>query len=137
MLIDSNIFIEVGRKQEMQEICKDFLRAIDDESLGEEAYIADYTLHALECMLYKNSKPFLEQVLLMIHEGKIKVYRPSARRDLATLSILNEIDLDFDDGVQFMATNTLMTYLVTYDKHFKKTHLRTKTPDEVLKDILI
>lgn len=137
MLIDSNVFIEVGRAQEKQDVCKDLLRAIDDESLCEDSYITDYTLHALECMLYKRSKPFLEQVLLMIHEGKIKIFRSSAKRDLSTLSILKDIELDFDDGVQFMATNSLRTYLVTYDKHFKKTHLPIKTPDEVLKDILI
>lgn len=137
MLIDSCIFIEIAKKQENAQSCQDLLDAIWEEIIPEDVYITEFSLRAIESMLAGRANECLREILLLIHEGKIKVYRGSAKRDLGTLSILKDIGLDFDDGVQFTATISLDTYLVTYDKHFKKTHLQTKTPDEVLKDILV
>lgn len=137
MLIDANVFVEIGLSQQRQQECWNFLRALDEGLLPEQAYITDFALHAIELLLYKKNRPFLREILLMIHEDKIKVVRPSAHDDICTLGVLNDIELDLDDGFQFMATNKLMTYLITFDKHFKKTHLPTKTPSEVLKEILI
>ena len=136
MLIDSNIFLEISRGQEKIDDCRAFLNAIDEGFFPEQAYITDFTMHTLEYMLHKKDKPFLREILLMIHEDKVKVVRPSAKDDICTLGILKDIELDLDDGIQFMATMKLMTYLVTFDKHFKKTHLPVKTPAQVLRTII-
>ena len=47
-------------------------------------------------------------------------------------AVKKDLELDFDDALQFIVANKLKTYLVTFDKDFKKTSLETKIPSEIL-----
>jgi len=132
MLIDSNIFIEIARKQKEYRTCLDLINVINSESLGEDAYITKFSLHAIEAILGKKDLEFVKKILLLIHQDKIKVYDFDIGDHIMIASAIDTLGLDFDDATQYVAANKLFTYLVTLDKDFKKTGIRTKTPKQVL-----
>lgn len=136
MLIDTNIIIEIARKQKHYQECVDLLNAINQKSLGETVYITSFTLNAIEALISRFDNRFLKKILLMIYQGSIEICDLNIQDDLMILSSLNELGLDFDDATQFLAANKLATYIVTLDKDFKKTGIKLKTPKEVLKKVL-
>ena len=76
---------------------------------------------------------FLLEILLLVHQGLIKIYESNIQDDLSAHAMRTDLNLDFDDALQFVTANRHATYLVTYDKDFAETSLPTKTPEEVLK----
>jgi len=52
------------------------------------------------------------------------------------LGTQEKLGLDFDDATQFISANKLGTYLVTYDKDFIGTGLKTKTPEDLIEELL-
>lgn len=137
MLIDTNIIIELGKAQERSSECRDFFEAINEECFSENIYITEFTLRAIEALLVKANSKMVRDILLMIYQDKLKVFDMKLEDDLLILGALKDLKLDFDDATQFVATNKLGTYLVTFDKDFEKTGLQIKTPNEVLKEILV
>src|SRR3989339_559859 len=135
MLIDANIFMEIARGQKQIRICEDLMYAIKTDATQEDAYITQFSLNAIEAMLSEKYEDFLYELLLLIHQGKIKIAKNKPEDDLSILAIKTGLNLDFDDACQFLATAQLGTYLVTYDKDFAKTSLKTKTPEEVIKEL--
>jgi predicted nucleic acid-binding protein len=134
MLIDTNIFIEIAREQRHKAACRDFIDAISFDMVDEEVYISRFSLSAVEAVL-SESTHFVREILLLIFNGKIKVKDTTIDDDLMINSVKKDLDLDFDDAVQFIAANKLGTYLVTYDKDFSNTSIQTKTPEEVLEEL--
>jgi len=128
MLIDTNIFVEICRRQIHCQKCKELLDAIRFEMLNENVYMARFALSAIEALTSGSNSDFIREILLLIHQGKIKVFETKIDDDIMVNSIKNDLSLDFDDTVQFLAANQLGTYLVTYDKDFSHTSLQTKTP---------
>lgn len=133
MLIDTNIVIEIAKRQKHYQECVDLLNAINQKCLGESAYITKFTLNAIEALLSRFDSRFLKKILIMIYQGTIQICDLNIQDDLMILSSLNELGLDFDDATQFLAANKLGTYIVTLDKDFKKTGIEVKTPVQVLK----
>lgn len=136
MLIDTNIFIEIGKEQQHRKACSRILRAVSIGMINEEVYISKFSLSAIEAIL-SASTPFIREILLLILHDKIKVKDTSIDDDLMINSVKNDLGLDFDDSLQFVLANKLQTYLVTYDKDFSHTSLQTKTPEEVLEELAI
>lgn len=136
MLIDTNIFIEIGRKQEKAQQCSDFFDAIRQDFIS-DATITPFSLSALQYMLAENDRALLRNILLLIHQEKIKTIPLDNTDQLMILSLTSELNLDFDDCTQFVAANKLSVPLVTFDTDFKKTGLQTITPQEVLDDVLL
>lgn len=136
MLIDTNIFIEIARNQEGAEECRDLLDAINQGLIPEDIYLTRFSLSAIEALIGHFDKEFLRKILMMIYQEDIKIYKPDIKDDIMTLSAMKDTKLDFDDTTQFLATNKLKTYLVTFDKDFKKVPIQTKTPSSILKKIL-
>jgi predicted nucleic acid-binding protein len=135
MLIDTNIFVENCKNQKHARICADLMYAIKTDAIQEDIFITQFSLNAMEAMLSEKYEDFLYELLLLIHQGKIKVAKNKPEDDLSILAIKTDLNLDFDDACQFLATAQLGTYLVTYDKDFAKTSLKTKTPEEVIKEL--
>lgn len=135
MLIDTNIIVEIGRSQPHRKECKELLDAIRFGMLDESVYITRFALSAIETLISKSNTDFLREILLLVHQNKIKVLETKIDDDLMVNSIKNDLSLDFDDALQFLAANQLGTYLVTYDKDFSHTSLQTKTPEEILKNL--
>lgn len=135
MLIDTNIFMEIALGQKQNQICEDLMYAIKTDVIQEDIFISQFSLSAIEAMLSGKYENFIKDLLLLIHQEKIKIAKNEAEDDLAILAIEKEIELDFDDTCQFLTANRLGTYLVTYDEDFAKTSLQTKTPEEVLEEL--
>lgn len=135
MLIDANIFIEIGRKQKQSRVCTSLLNAIKTDMIDEDVFVTQFSLNAIEAMLSGTHEDFIYDLLLLIHQGKIKIAKNKPEDDLSILAIKADLGLDFDDACQFLATAQLGTYLVTYDKDFAKTSLKTKTPEEVIEEL--
>jgi predicted nucleic acid-binding protein len=136
MLIDSNIFVEVAKKQSHREDCRDLLTAILMNQISEEIYITPFTLSTIQFMLGRIDKRLLKEVMTMIHLEKIKVVNFNPSEYLLIITALKDLNLDFDDAVQWTATNNLSTYIVTYDKDFENTGIEVKTPRQILKKVL-
>lgn len=135
MLIDSNIFMEIALTRQKAKICADLLYAIKTDMIREDVFVTKFTLSAIEAMLSKKQKNFLSDLLILVYQGKIKIVKNMPEDDMSALAIQSDLGLDFDDTVQFLAASRLGDYLVTYDKDFAKTSLKTKTPEEVLSEL--
>lgn len=135
MLIDTNILMEIALEQKQAQVCEDLLDAIKTDVIQEDVSITQFSLNAMEAMLSEKYEDFLYDLLLLIHQGKIKIAKNKPEDDLSILAIKTSLNLDFDDACQFLATAQLGTYLVTYDKDFAKTSLKTKTPEEVIEEL--
>lgn len=136
MLIDTNIFIEIARKQERFEECLDLMNVVKEEIINEDVYMTAFSLHALEALISRHAKGLLKDVLLLIHQDKIKIYNTDIEDDLGILASMEALGFDFDDAMQYVCTNKLGTYIVTFDKSFKGKGIEVKTPKEILKTIL-
>lgn len=136
MLIDTNIIIEIAREQEFYLDCLYLVKAIKNDQFKEEVYLTRFALHAIEALIAKKNKDFLREILLMIHQDKIKIFDSNIADDIMTLSVMQDLEFDFDDATQYFAANRLRTYLVTFDKGFTGKGVQVKTPAEVLKEIL-
>lgn len=135
MLIDTNILMEIGKRQAKSTICRDLFSAIQCGMINETAYVTRFALGALEAMLSSVDDSLIRKILLMAHLNQIKIFETKVEDDLMINSIKKDLKLDFDDALQFFAANRLGTYLVTYDKDFSHTSLETKTPQEVLDEL--
>lgn len=135
MLIDTNILMEIALEQKQAQVCEDLLDAIKTDMIQEDVSITQFSLNAIEAMLSEKYEDFIYELLLLIHQGKIKIAKNKPEDDLSILAIKAGLGLDFDDACQFLATAQLGTYLVTYDKDFTKTSLKTKTPEEIIEEL--
>lgn len=132
MLIDSNIIIEIGRSQVHRQECKELVEAIRFEMLEENAYITKFAVSAIEALIGESNGELVRDILLLVHQGKLKIFETKIEDDLLITSVKKDLKLDFDDALHFIAANRLGTYLVTLDKDFSHTTLETKTPKEVI-----
>ena len=137
MLLDTNIIVEIGRNQSNSDECQDLLSAIQQGLIKEDVYITQFALHAIEALVANVNSEFMKAILLTIHQGYIQVYKHEVDDDLLALSGKDHCKLDLDDATQFFAANRLGTYIVTYDKDFKETGIKTKMPKEILSKILL
>ncbi len=136
MLIDSNIILEILFKQDHYRECMDLIKAIKNNLFSEKVYITRFSLSSIEAACKKKNQDFLRDLLLLIYQGKIKISKLDIKDDLMVNSVRRELGLDFDDTMQFIATQKAGTYIVTFDKDFKNKSIQVKTPKEVLKTVL-
>lgn len=136
MLIDTNIIIEIAKKQQFHQDCSNLLEAIKEGQIREDVYITDFALHAIEAMISRKEENFLREILLLIHQGNIKIFNVEISDDMMILSVMKDLQMDFDDTTQYVAANKLGTYLVTFDKGFIGKGVEVRTPAEILKEIL-
>lgn len=135
MLIDSNIIIEIARNQKHSQQCEDLINAIKQDMIKDQVYLTRFALSAIEALIAHIDSLFVREILLLIYQEKIQIINFEIKDDLMANAIQEDLKLDFDDAIQFIAANQLGTYLVTYDKDFSHTSLQTKTPEEVLDEL--
>lgn len=136
MLIDTNVFLEIILSQKHMQECADLLDAIKENLISEKVYITRFSLGAIEAIARKKHIGFIRELLLLIYEGKILIPKLNIADDLMINSVREDLGLDFDDTVQFVATQKAGTYIVTFDKDFKNKPIKIKTPKQILKKIL-
>lgn len=136
MLIDTNIIIEIAKKQEFYQDCLDLMKAIKNSQMKEKVFITQFALHAIEAMISRKSENFLREFLLLIHQDKINTFKTDIADDLMILSVMKLLGLDFDDATQYVCANKLGTCLVTFDKDFEGKGIEVKTPAQILEGVL-
>lgn len=136
MLIDTNIFLEILFGQKRRQECIDLLDAIKENLITEKIYITRFSLGAIEASTREKHTDFIRELLLLIYDGKINIPKLDIRDDLMVNAVRHDLDLDFDDAMQFVAAQKAGTYIVTFDKDFKNKPIQVKTPKEVLKACL-
>lgn len=135
MLIDTNIFIEIGRDQEASQACDDLLSAI--ACSGAAAYITRFSLHAIQSLLSEKAPQLLREIMILVHGERLKVYDFHPEDYMMIIATKDSLNLDFDDCLQFTAAHRLSVPLVTLDKDFKKTPLETLSPKQALKHFVV
>ena len=136
MLIDTNIILELSKKQKQSESCRDLFNAINRGLINEDVYITKFAISATQALIGERDPKLVKKILLMIFQEKIKIFETDTKDEITLLATLCQLKLDFDDAIQYLAANRLNTYLVTFDKDFKGTGLEIKTPAQVLKKVL-
>jgi len=136
MLIDINIFIEIARAQDKSQECRDLFTAICEDLFKEDAYITSFGLSAIQAMTNQSNPDFLKELMIAIHQEKFLIFDTSIIDQMMILSVQQDLNLDFDDTLHYIAAHKLNTYLVSYDKDFAKHEIIVKTPKKVLKEIL-
>ncbi len=137
MLIDTNIIFEIFFGQKRQDECKDLLKAIKNNLIDEDVYMTRFSLSAIEAACGKRHKKVLADFLILFYQEKIKILELDIRDDLMINAVREDIGLDFDDAMQYVAAQRAATYIVTFDKDFYGKHIKIKTPKEILKEILV
>ncbi len=79
---------------------------------------------------------FLKEFYFMLLSGKINIIKMTIEDDLMINGLKKELNMDFDDALQFIAANRKKTCIVTYDKDFKRKGVEVKTPKQILKKII-
>ena len=94
--------------------------------------VTTFTIHACETLLNDS-----ESILIFLRNIQnslgISVYNTSIDDEIATAMIMDKINLDFDDALQYYIAKKLgAEAIISYDKHFDKTDIPRNEPREFL-----
>jgi len=130
LLVDTNIFLELFLGQERAEECEKFLEKISNGKL--EAIISKFTIHAIEAII--NDSALILTFLRNVQNSLgLEVYETSIEEEMAVAMLMNKINLDFDDALQYFIAKKLgVEAIVSYDKHFDKVDIKRKEPTDFL-----
>lgn len=137
MLIDTNIILEIIFEQERWRECSDLFKAVKNDLFNERTYITRFSLSAICAACKKRHQSFLRDLFLLIYQEKMEVFELDVRDDMMINALREDVGLDFDDTVQFLAAQKASTYIVTFDKDFAGKPVIAKTPKEVLDGVLL
>lgn len=119
-LIDTNIFLEILLEQEKADECSNFLKQVTEHNTV--CLMSSYTLHSIETIL-SNLKRFGVLISFLddiIDNQAIRQYHTTAEEELKIIQSIPNLNLDFDDALQYYVAKKFNATIVTYDKHFKK-----------------
>lgn len=93
-----------------------------------EAVATKFTIHAAEAVL-NEPKLILNFLRNLQNSIGLSVYETSIEDEMATLTLMDRIGLDFDDSLQYYVAKKLGAgSVISYDKHFDETDLPRKEP---------
>ena len=127
-LIDANILLEILYKRSRWRECYEFLNKVKIGSI--RSYILHFTLHGISTILGEPklvSKLFSE---LLTWRGLIIVDLP-VEEELIASELANNVNLDFDDGLQYYYAKKTGLKIVSFDKDFDKTDVKRVEPKDV------
>ena len=129
LLLDTNIWLERLLDQERSKEVKVLLESTPTESL----FMSDFTLHSIGVILFKLKKLslFNEFVNDLFDRGSVKVISLSPLDQIDLIDVNFKHKLDFDDAYQYQVALKYDLVLVTFDADFKKSKIKTFTPNEV------
>jgi len=112
-LIDANILLEVLYKRSRWKECYEFLNKIKAGKI--KAYILHFTLHVISAILGKPEivAKFLSEIL--------------SWRGLYVI----DLNLDFDDALQYYYANKTGIKIISFDKDFDKTNIQRIEPKDI------
>ena len=115
-LIDTNVFLELLLGRGGAQACEAYLAKV---SRGEEdAVVTHYSIHSIETHLDRTRlgiAPFLRNIE---QSAGLLVYDTSLSDEAAASILKDQVDLDFDDALQYYVARKLgVEEIVSYDKH--------------------
>ena len=131
-LIDTNIFLEIFLNQERASECQELLISIQDREVV--YYVSSFTIHSIEVILERNELcgPLID-FLQDIHKNKrLKRFDTDTLQELEAIKLAKNLNLDFDDAIQYYICKTYNFKIVSFDKHFDQTDIKRVEPRNLL-----
>lgn len=126
LLIDTNVFVEVGLSQAKAEEASEFFGRVSQFNL----FISDFSLHSISVILIRQrrTEPLLKFYGDIIRTGFVRVLS-IPEDELAEVVVRAEkFGLDFDDAYQYTLAEQHSLEIVSYDSDFDRTPRGRKTP---------
>jgi len=127
-LVDTNIWLELLLGQEQVEAVKDFLNTIPSGNL----FISDFSLHSIGVILHRLGKIELldDFVTDLFSVGYVTCLGIDPLDNLEISKLIITKKLDYDDAYQVIVSNKYNALIVTFDKDFKKSGIKSLSPKE-------
>ncbi len=129
--VDTNVFLEPLLGQENGLIAEQFVRSCVVK--GIPLVCTSFSIHAIEAILSaKKMDAVLEKFLLHIKEmSNLTIVQTMIEEELDAIAIVRENKLDFDDSLQYLTAQKMnCEAIVSFDRHFDRTDLQRKEPQE-------
>jgi predicted nucleic acid-binding protein len=132
IVVDTNIFLEFLLQQERTAESLFLMKKIEEGTV--EAYMTGYTLHSIEFTLDRRKQPkVLEKFLAQLMNAQgLKIYQTELAEEKEIALLIQTINLDFDDTLQYFVAKKLDAVLVSFDRDFDKTDLKRVEPSQVV-----
>jgi predicted nucleic acid-binding protein len=129
-LIDTNIWLERLLAQDNSEVVGELL----DKIPLEQIFITDFSFHSICVILtrLKHSQALMDFIEDVVIDGEIKLLTTRPDEISLVLDVMNSLNLDFDDGYQYLIAEQNNLVIVSFDHDFDKTPLGRKTPAAIL-----
>ena len=130
-LVDTNIWLERILEQEQSEIVKEFLNTVPSINLS----ISDFSLHSIGVILFRLDRIniFDDFINDLFSEGFVTCLSVEPLENLDITKLISKNKLDYDDSYQSVIAQKYNIQIVTFDKDFKKNHIKTLSPNEAIK----
>jgi len=130
-LLDTNIFLEILLERENIQDCKKLLEKIDSEEVT--AIVTSFTLHSIAVILERLKdiqayKIFLET---LININGLLFYSTNPDDEIKICEICKNLNLDFDDALQYFVAKKFNIKIVSFDKHYDEKGIERLTPKDI------
>lgn len=131
-LIDTCIFLEILLDQVKAESCIEVIEKIRSGKI--KGYITSFTLHSIAVILSRFKKldaldEFLKDILTLTN---LEIVYTDIVDELKVVQIMNDLNLDFDDCIQYYIAKRKSIKIVSLDKDFDKTDIVRVDPQNVM-----
>lgn len=119
-LYDTNIFLEILLGQQKADSA---LRAIEAMSERKRGWVTSFSVHAIEAILggTRRFELILDFLDFVETHPYLDRYSTSSLEEREIAETARQLNLDYDDALQFYVARTRGLALVTFDLHFRKT----------------
>jgi len=131
--IDTNIFLEwlLGRTHKNE--CEKLINMAQKGKL--KLICSRFSIYSI-CIYITKLKEFKvahDFIRLILETKNIEMVNTSLNDDLKIIQTIEKTNLDFDDALQYyLAKETNCKAIITFDKDFKKTKIKTIVPAQIV-----
>lgn len=129
-LFDTNIWLERLLDQENSTVVGELL----DQVPLDQLFITDFSFHSICVILtrLKHSQTLVEFIEDVVIDGDIRLLTSPPPEIVQVIDAMERLNLDFDDGYQYVIAEQNNLVIVSFDHDFDKTPLGRKTPAAIL-----
>ena len=130
ILIDTNIILELLLNRPRADDCENLLEAASKGRI--EAVVTHFSIHAVEAVL-KEQELILRLLRNLENSLGISVHDTTITDEVAVTILMNKVDLNFDDCLQYFVAKKLgVEAIVSFGKHFDGLDMPRLEPKDVL-----
>jgi predicted nucleic acid-binding protein len=132
-LVDANVWLERLLNQARSEEVERFINHVPSEQL----FITDFAFHSIGVVLsrLKRVDGLLRFVQDAFVDGAVVLVRLDPQDMQRLVSLIGELNLDFDDAYQYVAAEKYDLTIVSFDGDFDRTERGRKAPLEVVQGL--